>query len=96
MSTCVGPGDTEEEDRSDEQVSDEELEVNKFNFAEVIETRIGGAVAGENEEETGDDSKDGARQAFAKAHKMWQIPAQSTPLQHPEPGDLEAEKLQKA
>jgi hypothetical protein len=94
--TRVRPGDAGEEDRSDEQVSDEELEVNKFNFAEVIKTRIGGAVAGENEEETGDDSNDGARQAFAKARKMWQIPAQSAALQHPEPGDLEAEKLQKA
>jgi hypothetical protein len=60
--TCVRPGDAEEEDRSDEQVSDEELEVNEFNFAEVIETRIGGVVAGEHEEETGDDSEDGARQ----------------------------------
>jgi hypothetical protein len=94
--TRVRPGDTAEEDRSDEQVSDEELEVNKFNFAEVIKTRIGGAVAGANDEETGDDSKDGARQAFAKARAMWQFHSQSTPLQHPEPGDLEPEKLQKA
>jgi hypothetical protein len=44
--------------------------VNKSNFAEVIETRIGCAVVGENEEEAGDDSKDGARQAFAKAREM--------------------------
>jgi hypothetical protein len=94
--TRVRPGYTEEEDRSDEQVSDEELQVNKFSFAEVIKTTIGGAVAGENEEEAGDDRKDGARQAFAKAHKMWEIPAQSTPLQHTEPRDLEPEKLQKA
>jgi hypothetical protein len=94
--TRVRPGDTEEEDRRDEQVCDEELEMNKFNFAEVSETRIGGAVAGENEKEASDDSKDGARQAFAKARKLWQIPARSTPLQHPEPGDLEPEKLQKA
>jgi hypothetical protein len=93
--TRVRPRDTEEEDCSDEQVSDEELVVNKFNFAEVVETRIGGAVAGENEEGAGDDSKDGARQAFAKAREMWQILAQSTPLQRPEPGDPEAEKLQK-
>jgi hypothetical protein len=83
--THVRPGDTEEEARSDEQVRDEELEVNKFSFAEVIKTRIGGAVAGENDEEAGDDSKDGARQAFAKAHKMWEIPPQSTPLRHTEP-----------
>jgi hypothetical protein len=60
------------------------LELNKFSFAEVINTRNGGAVAGENEEEAGDDSKDGARQAFAKACEMWEIPAQSTPLQRTE------------
>jgi hypothetical protein len=59
--TRVRPGDAEEEDRSDEQVSDEELEANKFNFAEVIETRIGDAVAGENEEEQR-RSKTGVRQ----------------------------------
>jgi hypothetical protein len=82
-------------ERSDEQVSNEELEVNKFNFAEVFKTRIGGAVAGENQEEAGDDSKDGAKQAFAKARKVRGILAQSTPLQHTEPRDLEPQKLQK-
>jgi hypothetical protein len=59
--TRVRPGDAEEEDRSDEQFSDEELEVNKFNFAEVIKTRIGGAVAGENEEGRQRRSKTGVR-----------------------------------
>jgi hypothetical protein len=78
---------------SDEQLSDEELEVTKFNFAEVIKTRIGDAVAGDNEEEAGDDSKDGARQAFAKARKMWEILAHSGPLQHPEPRDVDPEQL---
>jgi hypothetical protein len=91
--TRVRPGVAEEEDRSDQQVSDEELEVNRFDFAEVIMTRIGGAVAGDSEEEAGDDSKDGARQAFANARE---IPAQIGPTQRPEPRDVGPEQLQKA
>jgi hypothetical protein len=66
----VRPADPDEEDRSDEQLSEGELEVNKFNFADVVETRIGGDGAGDDKDEVGDGSKDGARQAFAKAREM--------------------------
>ena len=92
MSVTRARPEEHEEEHSEDQLSDEELQVNKHNFRDALKTRMGSGPQKRDvtEDDVGehDNVSKSTREAFDSAHAMWQIPTMHGSPELPEVSDI--------
>jgi len=89
-------------EHSDNNFSDEELDVGAHNFKDILKTRMGTGMErkpaeGENDNASPDDRvPSSTKEAFSSAHSMWHIPEDSAASTRPRGSDISEENLAKA
>jgi hypothetical protein len=91
-------------ENSDEELSDEELDINGHNFDQIVKTRMGAGVErlrtvledGQTNCEEEAEVPETIKAAFASAHRMWQIPDGVAQARRPAPDCIAPEDLDKA
>ena len=97
--------DDEAGERSDDDFSDEELEISAHNFSEILKTRMGTGTERQRTQMQEDGQNDSPEEpkvpemtkvAFASAHSMWQIPKDAATMDRALPSEVSSEDLDKA